>query len=195
MARKAAKSKTRSRSRSSKRSTSRSSRRPDAIALLKQDHQEVQKLFSQFESKHDKMSSEDKQALAEMICKELKVHTSIEEELFYPAVGEHVEKAEELLHEAKVEHDSAKTLIREIESGDPDDELWDAKVTVLGEYVKHHVKEEQNELFPMVRQAKDLELRELAERMMTRKQELMREQGMAGRRQRGDEQHAGARMG
>jgi hemerythrin-like domain-containing protein len=189
MARKTTRSKSRSKS-PAKRS---SGRRQDAIALLKSDHDEVKKLFQQFESKHDKMSSEDKQALAEQICAELKVHTSIEEEIFYPAVGEHVEKAEELLHEAKVEHDAAKTLIKEIESGDPDDELWDAKVTVLGEYVLHHVKEEQNELFPMVRKAKEIDLRELAERLMARKQELMREQGLSGGRGRMQEQHASMR--
>ena len=189
--RKPARSKSRSRSKSSAKSSG--GRRKDAIALLKSDHQEVQKLFDQFESKHDKMSSEAKQALAEKICMELNIHTTIEEEIFYPAVGEHIEKAEDLLHEAKVEHDSAKTLIKEIEGGDPDDELWDAKVTVLGEYVKHHVKEEQNEMFPMVRKAKDIDLKELGERMMARKQELMSE-GSSGRRGRMMEAVAGMRM-
>lgn len=191
MARKTTKTKSRSRS-ATRRS---SSRRLDALALLRQDHQEVQKLFDQFESKHDKMSGEDKQALAEKICMELKIHTSIEEEIFYPAIGDHIEKAEELLHEAKVEHDSAKMLIQQIESGDPDDEHWDAMVTVMGEYVKHHVKEEHNELFPMVRKSKELDLRELGERLMARKQELMSEKGMAGRRSGMDESHPGARMG
>lgn len=185
--------KSRSRSKSSSSAKRSSSRRMDAIALLKSDHQEVQKLFDQFESKHDKMSSEDKQALAQKICMELKIHTSIEEEIFYPTVGEHIEKAEDLLHEAKVEHDSAKTLIKEIESGDPEDELWDAKVTVLGEYVKHHVKEEQNEMFPMVRKAKDIDLKELGERLMARKQELMGESS-GGRRRGMMEQIAGMRM-
>lgn len=186
---------TKHRSRSSSTARRGAGRRRDAIALLKQDHQEVQQLLDRFESKHDKMSSEDKQALAAKICLELKIHTSLEEEIFYPAVGDHIEKAEELLHEAKVEHDSAKMLIREIESGDPEDELWAAKVSVMGEYVKHHVKEEQNELFPMVRRSKQLDLCELGERLMARKQELMSEAGMSGQRPGMGESHAGARMG
>lgn len=190
-----ARKRTKDRSRSSSTTRRSSGRGLDAIALLKQDHREVQKLFDQFESKHDRLSSEDKQALAEKICMELKIHTSIEEEIFYPAVGDHIEKAEELLHEAKVEHDSAKMLIQQIESGDPDDEHWDAMVTVMGEYVKHHVKEEQNELFPMVRKSKELDLRELGERLMARKQELMGEKGMSGRRASMGEGHPGARLG
>lgn len=193
MARKTTRSRPRSTSKSGA-GAGRGGRRQDALALLKSDHQEVQKMFEQFESRHDKMSSGDKQALVEKICMELKIHTTIEEEIFYPAVGEHVEKAEELLHEAKVEHDSAKALIGEIESGDPDDEHWDAKVTVLGEYVKHHVKEEQNEMFPMVRKAKELDLRELGERLMARKQELMGETGMPGGHKRLAEHGAGARL-
>jgi hypothetical protein len=196
MARKTAKSKARSRSKSTaRRGSGRPRRQPDALALLKSDHDEVMKLFMQFISRHERMSTDEKQALADKICGELKVHASIEEEIFYPAVGDHVDKAEELLHEAKVEHESAKTLISEIEHSDPDDELYDARVSVLCEYVKHHVKEEQNELFPMVRKAKDLDLHELAERLMTRKQELMREHGMSGQRERMMEHHAGTRMG
>jgi len=171
----------RSQSSSSKRSSSRSrstssrktARQPsDAIALLRADHQRVQQLFDQFE----KTRSEDrKAALAEQICNELTIHAQIEEEIFYPAARE-VIREEDLLDEAKVEHDSAKQLIAQIESGGPGGELFEAKVKVLGEYVKHHVKEEQNELFPQVRKTK-LDLKELGQRLQERKMELMESSG------------------
>ena len=150
-------------------SANRSTRQPsDAIALLRADHQMVQGLFDQFE----KTRSEDrKAALAEQICNELKIHTQIEEEIFYPAARGAI-REEDLLDEAKVEHDSAKTLIEQIQGEGPGAELFEAKVKVLGEYVKHHVKEEQNELFPQVRKTK-LDLKELGERMQQRKMELM----------------------
>jgi hemerythrin superfamily protein len=161
------------RKKSSRKQTSRKSSRGraaprDAIALLRADHQLVQELFDKFE----KTRAEDrKAALAEQICNELTVHAQIEEEIFYPAAREAI-RDEDLIHEATVEHQSAKDLIAQIEASDPSDELFDAKVKVLGEYVKHHVKEEQNELFPQVRKTK-LDLKELGERLMTRKQELM----------------------
>lgn len=144
-------------------------RRPkDAIALLKADHTLVQDLFEQFErTREDKR----KKTLAERICMELKIHTTIEEEVFYPAAREFLPKAEDLLDEAQVEHDSAKELIAQIEQGKPEDPLWDAKVTVLGEYIKHHVKEEQNEMFPKVRKTK-LDLRALGEQLAQRKEQL-----------------------
>lgn len=142
----------------------------DAIALLKADHEKVDGLFEQFE----KTKSDDKKvALAEKICLELKVHTSIEEELFYPAAREAIDD-NDLLNEAEVEHDSAKDLIAQIEQGSPDDEKWSAKVIVLGEYIKHHVKEEHTELFPEVRKT-DIDLKELGEQMLARKKELTAE--------------------
>jgi hemerythrin superfamily protein len=155
------------------RSKARKSAAPrDAIALLRADHQLVQGLFDKFE----KTRGEDrKAALAEQICNELTVHAQIEEEIFYPAVRQ-VIRQEDLIHEATVEHQSAKDLIAQIESGDPGDELFDAKVKVLGEYIKHHVKEEQNELFPQVRKTK-LDLKELGQRLMMRKEELTRALG------------------
>jgi hemerythrin superfamily protein len=157
-----------SRKQSSRKSSRRSAAPRDAIALLRADHQLVQELFDKFE----KTRAEDrKAALAEQICQELTVHAQIEEEIFYPAAREAI-RDEDLIHEATVEHQSAKDLIAQIEASDPSDELFDAKVKVLGEYVKHHVKEEQNELFPQVRKTK-LDLKELGERLMARKQELM----------------------
>lgn len=160
----------RSKRSSARKSSSRSSARQpsDALALLRADHQAVQQLFQQFE----KTRSEDRKAvLAEQICKELTVHAQIEEEIFYPAVREAI-RDEDLIDEATVEHQSAKDLIAQIESGGPQGELFDAKVKVLGEYINHHVREEQNEMFPQVRKTK-LDLKELGQRLQERKMALM----------------------
>lgn len=156
-------------------SSRKAARQPsDALALLRADHQRVQAMFDQFE----KTRSEDRKAsLAEQICQELTIHAQIEEEIFYPAAREAI-KDEDLLDEATVEHQSAKDLIAQIEGGGPRGELFDAKVKVLGEYIKHHVKEEQNELFPQVRKTK-LDLKALGERLQQRKMELM--EGSAAR--------------
>jgi hemerythrin superfamily protein len=143
----------------------------DAIQLLRADHRKVQGLFDQFE----KARGDDKKAeLAQEICAELKVHAQIEEEIFYPAARKAL-KEQDLIDEAAVEHASAKDLIAQIEQARAGDELFDAKVTVLGEYIKHHVKEEQNELFPQVKKTKlDLKAlgRELAERKDALKAEM-----------------------
>jgi hemerythrin-like domain-containing protein len=163
------------RKQTSSRKRSASSAPRDALALLRADHQMVQELFDKFE----KTRSEDRKgAIAEQVCKELTVHAQIEEEIFYPAVREAI-REKDLIDEATVEHQSAKDLIAQIEGGKPGQELFDAKVKVLGEYIKHHVKEEQNELFPQVRKTK-LDLRELGERLQARKQELMEGGGSDG---------------
>jgi hypothetical protein len=140
----------------------------NALALLQADHREVQDLFDKFEKTR---SDERKAALAEQICNELTIHAQIEEEIFYPAAREAI-RDKDLLEEATVEHQSAKDLIAQIEGSSPGEELFDAKVKVLGEYVKHHVKEEQGELFAQVRKTK-LDLKALGEQLMARKQELM----------------------
>jgi hemerythrin superfamily protein len=142
-------------------------RSADAIALLRADHAKVQDLFSQFEKAR---ADDRKRLLAQRICAELTVHTTIEEEIFYPAVREVLDD-EDLLDEAAVEHASAKELISQIQAGSPEDDKWDAKVTVLGEYVKHHVKEEQNEMFPKLRKTK-LDLRLIGDQLRARKQQL-----------------------
>lgn len=168
--------KTKSAKKSVKRASSKAkvARRPqDAIALLRADHALVEDLFSQFEKARD---SARKQTLATRICMELKIHTTIEEEIFYPATREALPKTEDLLDEAKVEHDSAKELIAQIENGEPEDDLWEAKVTVLSEYVKHHVKEEQNEMFPQVRKSK-IDLKALGQQLKDRKEQLMEQMG------------------
>jgi hemerythrin superfamily protein len=144
----------------------------DAIALLKADHRKVEELFEKFESAR----SGSKQALAEQICNELKIHTAIEEEIFYPALRGQIES--ETLNEAYVEHDGAKVLVNDIMAGGPDDEYYDAKVKVLSEEIKHHVKEEEARAEGMFAQARQagVDLVALRDKMVMRKQELM---GMA----------------
>ena len=150
------------------RRTQRQTKRPqDAIALLKADHREVKAMFQEFEKTED---DDKKQALAAKICAALKVHTQIEEEIFYPAAYEALEE-DDLLDEAEVEHASAKDLIAQIEASSPAEPLYDAKVKVLGEYVDHHVQEEEKELFPECRDS-DMDLKGLGEQMRMRKQEL-----------------------
>lgn len=140
----------------------------DAIALLKADHKEVAEMFEKFET-----ARSTKSKLAQQICVALTVHAQIEEEIFYPAAREALgDEGEDLLNEAEVEHNSLKELIGQIEGSNPDDELFDAHVKVLGEYVKHHVKEEEGQLFPKLRKS-DMDLAELGEQIAARKKELM----------------------
>lgn len=164
---------TQSRKSSSTKSSS-SARTPDAIKLLTQDHKDVKALFKEYEklSKADADESQ-KQALAEQICEMLTVHAQIEEELLYPAAQEALEESD-LIDEAQVEHASAKDLIAQIRGMQPSDELYDAKVTVLGEYIDHHVKEEEKEMFPKLRKT-ELDLKELGLSLQSRKAELMGE--------------------
>ena len=141
----------------------------DAIQLLKQDHRTVEDLFEQFE----KASGEGrKQKLAQQICKELVIHATIEEEIFYPACEGKVD--EDMLKEAYVEHDAAKMLIAEIDAGEPSDEFYDSKVKVLKEEIEHHVKEEERQRDSLFAQARDAEidLDGLGEQLAQRKQEL-----------------------
>ena len=147
---------------------------PDAISLLKEDHRRVAALFAEFDQLVGSNASAKKLKLARRICNELKVHAQIEEEIFYPAVRAVLPKEKDLLDEAQVEHDGAKQLIGQIDAMEPGEDRFDAKVTVLGEYIKHHVKEEQDEMFPKVRKT-PLDLRELGMRLAFRKAELSRE--------------------
>ena len=145
---------------------------PDAIQLLVQDHKEVHALFQHYKKLAGaEAGADERQSLAGQICTMLTVHATIEEEIFYPAArGAGVDSA--LLDEAEVEHASAKALIAQIEAMSADDDLYDAKVTVLGEYIDHHVKEEQDELFPKCRKAK-MDLAELGTALSERKEELL----------------------
>ena len=147
----------------------------DAIALLKEDHRAVEKLFKDFEGAKGEGR---KEKLARQICLELSIHTKIEEEIFYPACDGKVD--EDLLKEAYVEHDAAKLLVAEIEAGSgQSDDFFDAKVQVLSEEIEHHVQEEEKELFPQVRKA-DLDIKGLGEQLATRKKELMKEYKASG---------------
>ncbi|MDX2277385.1 MAG: hemerythrin domain-containing protein [Hyphomonadaceae bacterium] len=143
----------------------------DAIQLLKADHREVEAWFEEFENTN---SGSKKQKLATQICTALKVHTQIEEEIFYPACRE-AGIEQDMMDEADVEHDGAKKLIAEIEAGKPGDDHWDAKVTVLSEMIKHHVKEEEQRdgMFAKAKKT-DLDLDELGAELKARKDELMR---------------------
>lgn len=160
-----------------KRSPDRSNSKPapqedaDAIALLTQDHRNVDKLFKRFEDLDD---ADEKRELVETICNELTVHATVEEEIFYPAARQALEAhGDDLLDEAEVEHASAKELIAQLRDASPGDDLYDAKVTVLGEYIRHHVKEE-GALFPKVKKSV-LDLESLGGEMRTRKEELRSE--------------------
>lgn len=144
----------------------------DAIALLKADHRKVEDLFEKFEGAKGDGA---KQKIALEICLELTVHAKIEEEIFYPACEGKVE--DDLLKEAYVEHDGAKVLIAEIEAGEPSDEFYDAKVTVLSEQIEHHVGEEEQRMEGMFAQARKagVDMDELGHRLRARKTELLAE--------------------
>lgn len=157
------------------RATTRRSRTtvPDALALLRSDHDTVLQLFEKYESATRK---EQKQKLADQICDELTIHATIEEEIFYPEIREaRGEDAEAALDEASVEHDGAKKLIAEIRAGEAGAEMFDAQIKVLSEYIKHHVKEEYRSIFPVARKA-GVDLEEMGERLRARKKELKSEQ-------------------
>ncbi|HWV14277.1 MAG TPA: hemerythrin domain-containing protein [Cellvibrio sp.] len=140
----------------------------DATALLRADHKHVSDLFAEYEKSR---STSKKKDLVTKICTELSVHAQIEEEIFYPAVKRAL-KDKELIPEATVEHATLKDLIAQVEGIEPDGEMFDAKIKVLSEYVKHHVKEEQGEIFPKAKAA-ELDLISLGEKLLQRKTELL----------------------
>ena len=156
--------------RSTRKESSAAKRPADAIALLKADHKEVKGWFDQFDKTENDAK---KQELADKICKALTVHAQIEEEIFYPAAYDALdEEGDDMLDEAEVEHASAKALIAQIEASSVGEPLFDAKVTVLGEYIAHHVEEEEKELFPECRSS-PMDLKELGRKLAERKAELM----------------------
>ena len=142
----------------------------DAIAMLVADHEKVKSLFEQFEGLSDR-SKASKKKIADEICMELTVHAEVEEQVFYPAVRNPI-KDEDLMDEAVVEHASAKELIAQILEMDPGEDLYDAKVKVLSEQIEHHVKEEEDEMFPKVRKSK-VDLVALGEEMEAFKMKLV----------------------
>jgi len=142
----------------------------DAIKLLKQDHANVKAMFKEYEELGDRAFA-GKKKLADKICLELTRHAAAEEEIFYPAVRQAGKENEDLVDEATVEHASAKALISQLSQMDPHDDLFDAKVKVLGEYIEHHVKEEETEMLPNAKKA-GLDLQALGEQMAARKEEI-----------------------
>jgi hemerythrin superfamily protein len=165
----------------------------DAIKLLIADHRMVNDLFDEFEKMKDKGDEDDeaKQLLVETACAALTIHAQIEEEIFYPAARDAIDDMD-LLDEAEVEHASAKQLISELSAMQPGDDLYDAKFTVLGEYVKHHVQEEEKELFAKVKKS-DLDLDELGEELMQRKLALHEELGVPLEGEEMEEEESGSR--
>lgn len=143
----------------------------DAIMLLKHDHREVEDLFSKFQ----KAKGDKKWQIAQQICNELKIHTIIEEEIFYPAFEGKVE--EDLYNEAFVEHDGVKVLVNDVMTRGPEDKFFEAKVTVMCEEVQHHVKEEEKPKEGFFAQAREagVDLKALRDEMMARKQELQQQ--------------------
>lgn len=146
----------------------------DAIALLKQDHRAVEALFDEFEDADESEQSE----LATRICQMLTVHTQIEEEILYPQAKDAFgDEDDAMVYEAEIEHGSAKELIAKVEAGTPEDPEFKPLVKVLSEYVKHHVKEEEKQMFPALKQTK-LDLKELGSQLAQRKLQLMEQMGI-----------------
>jgi hemerythrin superfamily protein len=141
----------------------------DAIGMLVADHKKVQKAFKDFEELKDGNNKRAKSEIVRQTCADLTVHATVEEEIFYPAARKAIKDAD-LMDEATLEHAGAKDLIAQLESMQPGDALYDAKFTVLGESINHHVKEEQNEMFPKVRKTKS-DLNALGQQMAQRKAE------------------------
>jgi hemerythrin-like domain-containing protein len=156
--------------------TKRKAESSDAIDLLIEDHRAVQTLFKDFDKIKDGGRKSEKEAIVLAACEALTIHAAIEEEIFYPAARKAIDRPD-MMDEAKVEHAGAKDLIAQLESMKPGDALYDAKFTVLAEQVTHHIKEEQEEMFPLVRKSK-LDTRALGAKLQERKTELEGE--MAG---------------
>jgi hemerythrin superfamily protein len=157
------------------------------VKLLKQDHRAVSQALEEFES----ASREEKAAIGQRICRMLTVHAQIEEELLYPAARDALDADDaHLVAEAGVEHGSVKDLIGQLEQREDVDEEYEARVEVMGEYVKHHVKEEETELFPKLERS-SLDLDALGQRLEERKRELMGEEGESLQEGREEEQESG----
>ena len=174
----ASKSKSKSKSKSNGKASGRTNGngrgKADAETLLKADHRKVEGLFKKFERAE---SDSEKEQLAKQICLELIIHTKLEEEIFYPACRE-AEVEDDLMNEAQVEHDGAKVLVNELMEGSPSDEFYDAKMTVLSEYIKHHVGEEEQTgkgIFAKAKKA-GVDMEAVGEQIKARKAELMEEQ-------------------
>jgi hemerythrin superfamily protein len=164
-----------------------SAKSADIIEMLKEDHERVRAMFEEFEGLDPEEDREAMQAIVEQTCAELEVHATLEEELFYPQVREALEEAD-IVDEAEVEHQSARDLIEQLKALAPDDAKYAATFKVLGEYVNHHVEEEEGEMFKQVKKAKALDLEAMAEEAKTRKAQLMAEMGLATEDEAAEEQ-------
>jgi len=160
----------------------------DALAMLMADHKKVKKLFSEFDKLKEEGGDEDKSAIVNQICNELKIHTELEEEIFYPAVRKAIDDSD-LMDEALVEHAGAKDLIAQLEDASPDDDLYDAKVTVLSEQIDNHVKEEERDMFPKTKKA-EVDTEALGATMLKRKIALMDKMGMSAEDDDSDDKDA-----
>lgn len=150
---------------------------PDAIAMLLTEHDKVKDLFKQFEELMDQEDKEEqKEAVALQVCNALKIHAQLEEEIFYPAARAAIED-DDLMDDADIEHEAITELIEQIEAMHPSDDLYDAKVVVLGEQVEDHIMEEEGEMFPLVKKSK-IDTATLGALMFERKKELMAEMGV-----------------
>ncbi|HSC78880.1 MAG TPA: hemerythrin domain-containing protein [Chitinolyticbacter sp.] len=149
---------------------------PDAIKSLRQDHAKVKQLFKDFESA---TTQAEKARIAAETCLELTVHARIEEEVFYPAVRKALSREGKMLDEAEIEHASVKDLIRQLRSCEPGTTRFDALYDVVREYVLHHVKEEEREMFPKVKQVKSLDLKALGEALDARRSAIRDEEEAA----------------
>jgi hypothetical protein len=152
--------------------------RSEILEMLKEDHQRVKKAFKDAEKLHEQEAHDELQALVEHTCSEIEVHARLEEELFYPAAREAVEE-EDLIEEAEVEHGSAKVLIAQLKDLSSEDPKYFATFKVLGEYLKHHIKEEENELFEQLGGRSKVQWEELQQQMLTMRETLMAEMGLA----------------
>jgi hemerythrin superfamily protein len=168
-----------------------SSEETNALDLLKNDHQQVDRMFKEYEETKDGADDTEKEQLVTQICDALTVHAQIEEEIFYPAARRALDEQEgrELLDEAAVEHQTLKDLIGRLEAAPTDDPLYDAGVKVLSEYVKHHVKEEENELFPKLKSA-EVDLDALGAELAKRKEQLTKRQATRARESGNGERRA-----
>ena len=149
----------------------------DAVNFLKDDHKRVNALFDEFEKIKDGRASKEKQRIVTEACNELRIHTQLEEEIFYPALRKAIDE-DDMMNEAVVEHQTAKDLIARLERMTPDNDMYVGTFTVLSEYIKHHVKEEEDEMFPLARKS-DVDLDALGDKMQKRKFALQ-ERGVNG---------------
>lgn len=169
-----------------------SSARNEILEMLKEDHKRVKKAFRDFEKIDIDSDPESAQALVEQTCAELELHATLEEDVFYPAVRQAV-KEEDLVEEAEVEHDSAKQLIAQLREMSPEDPKFAATFTVLGEYVKHHIKEEEGEMFEQLGRSK-VDWQAVLEEMMERRAELEQELGLAEEEEEEETEEADAEL-